>query len=803
MKRKLTVPARFRSWLRALLGLGLAPVFALIVGAIFMPLPLALGPSAEAPPPSVRVLDRDGRLLREVRADGGGWSSRVALRDLPPEVTAAMLAAEDARFRHHPGIDPVAIVRAGFQTLYHRRIVSGASTITQQLARNVVARPRTLRGKLREMALALRIEASLGKDQILEEYLNRVEFGANLRGIEAASRHYFDKPAAKLSLGEAATLAAIPRGPSLYDPRRGTDNVQRRRDRILERMRDRGLASDEALDAAKSQPVTLQRRAVEGVAPHFVRAIAANKLVPELTGQGAQEIVTTLDSGLQREVETLAENARERLSRYDATAASVLVVDNASGEVLAYVGSPDFFDDTALGQNDGVLALRQPGSALKPFIYGEAMGQLGMTTATLLPDVELHLSTAEGDYSPRNYDGRFHGPVRLREALANSLNVPAVYVASELGPARSLAALQRFGFTSLNRDAAHYGAAIALGDGEVTLAELTHAYSTLARSGSARRLGFVRRAKLANGSEIVLPRAAEERVLEARNASLVADVLSDENARESAFGRENVLELPFPVAVKTGTSKGFRDNWTVGFTREITVGVWVGNFDGRPMTGSSGVTGAAPLFREVMLAAMRGKTPAPLVADADLVEVEVCALSGKVAGPRCSHRMHERFASRSGPTQSCDMHVEVEIDARNGLRAGPNCARGELHVFESYPAKYATWSNRAGRPLAPLEFSPACPGKFERGRAGELRVSYPFEGARFAVDPSLGREQQAIVLAASVPAGTSRVRFRVDGRVVREVGAPYSTPFPLTRGAHAVVVESEAGTSAPVRFSVD
>lgn len=794
---------RFRPWLRAALGFCLAPVFALVIGALFTPLPRALRVGAEAAPPSVRVLDRDGRLLREVRADGGAWSSRVALRDLPPEVTAAMLAAEDARFRHHPGIDPIAIVRAGFQTLYHRRIVSGASTITQQLARNVVARPKTLRGKLTEMALALRIEASLGKDQILEEYLNRVEFGANLRGIEAASRHYFDKPASKLSLGEAATLAAIPRGPRLYDPRRGTDNVQRRRDRILERMRDRGLATDEAVDAAKSQPVTLQRRSVEGVAPHFVRAVASNKLVPELTGQGAQEIVTTLDSGLQREVETLAINARERLTRYDATSASVIVIDNASGEVLAYVGSPDFFDDSALGQNDGVLALRQPGSALKPFVYAEAMSQLGMTPATLLPDIELHLSTAEGDYSPRNYDGRFHGPVRLREALANSLNVPAVYVASELGPGRSLAALQRFGFASLDRDPAHYGVAIALGDGEVTLAELTHAYSTLARGGSARRLGFVRRAKLSNGSEIVLPKAAEERVLDARSAALVADVLSDQNARVSAFGRDNVLELPFPVAAKTGTSKGFRDNWTVGFTREITVGVWVGNFDGRAMTGSSGVTGAAPLFHEVMLAAMRGKNPSALVDETDLVEAEVCALSGKLAGPRCSHRIHERFAGRGVPTQSCDMHVEVEIDARNGLRAGPRCARGELHVFETYPAKYASWSSQAGRPLAPVEFSPACPGRMEPGRAGELRVSYPFDGARFAVDPSLGREQQAIVLAANVPAGTSRVRFRVDGRVVREVGAPYSTPLPLTRGAHAVVVESEAGTSAPVRFSVD
>jgi penicillin-binding protein 1C len=790
---------------RALLGLALAPVFAILVAAVLTPLPAALRPAAQDAPSSVRVLDRDGRLLREVRTDGGGWSAKVALRELPAEVPAAMLAAEDARFRLHPGVDPIAVVRAGLQALYHRRIVSGASTITQQLARNVVYRPRSLRGKLSEMALALRIEASLGKDEILEEYLNRVEFGSNIRGIEAASRHYFDKPAAKLSLGEAATLAAIPRGPALYDPRRGTDNVLKRRDRILERMRNRGLASDEAIDHAKSQPVTLQRRSVEGGAYHFVRGIAANKLVPELTGQGAQEIVTTLDSGLQREVETLAAAAKERFLRYDASAAAVIVVENGSGEVLAYVGSPDYFDADALGQNDGVTALRQPGSTLKPFVYAEAMSQLGMTPATILPDVELHLSTAEGDYSPRNYDGRFHGPVRLRDALANSLNVPAVYVASELGPARALAGLRRVGFRSLDKDPAHYGAAIALGDGEVTLAELAQAYSTIARGGNARRLGFVRTAKIGGGGEIVLPRAAEERVLDARTAAQLADILSDEKARISAFGRGNVLELPFPVAAKTGTSKGFRDNWTVGFTREVTVAVWVGNFDGRPMTGSSGVTGAAPLFREVMLAAMRGKTPAPLVDGTAglLEEADVCALSGKRPGPRCTHRIHERFAPGHVPQQSCDLHVEVEIDGRNGLLAGPSCARGETHVFESYPDRYASWASQAGRPIAPTEFSPLCPGRADAS-GKKPRVAYPFDGARFAVDPSMHREQQAIVLAAHVPPGTRRVRFRVDGRALPEVVAPYRTPLALTRGTHAVSVETEGGLSSPsVRFYVD
>jgi penicillin-binding protein 1C len=538
---------------RVALGLVLAPVLALCVAAALQPLPRELSGSGERGKSSVRVLDRSGRTVREVRSRDGALYERISLDALPAEVTAAVLAAEDARFHYHPGVDPLAIVRAGGQALWHGRIVSGASTVTQQLARNVVKRSRTLWGKLAEMSLALRIEASLSKRRILEEYLNRVEFGPNVRGIAAASRLYFDKPAAKLSLAEAATLAAIPRGPTLYDPRRGTALVQRRRDRVLDRMREQGWAEPAAVEAAKSTPVALQRRRSEGGARHFTRAVLSGALEPVLRDRELAEVQTTLDSDLQREVETLVRDSAERIAPFDASAAAVIVIDNAAGDVLAYVGSPDFFDARALGQNDGVLALRQPGSTLKPFVYATAMGRGSMTTATLLPDVELHLPTPEGDYSPRNYDGRYHGPVRLREALANSLNVPAVFVAQEIGPHHVLDTLHAVGFTSLTESAEHYGAAIALGDGEVSLRELGEAYSTLARGGLHRRLRAVSRARLASGREIALPPAAETRVLERETAALLTDVLSDPHARAASFGRGNVLELDFPVAAKTGT----------------------------------------------------------------------------------------------------------------------------------------------------------------------------------------------------------------------------------------------------------
>jgi penicillin-binding protein 1C len=800
--QRVAAAQRLRRAARVLAGLALAPICALIVAAALEPLPEPLRPGREAT--SVRIVDRHGRLIREVRGEDGMLGERVALDEVAPELVSALIAAEDERFYWHPGIDPLAMLRAAAYAVMRGHLVSGASTLTQQLARSVVVRPRTVRGKLREIAIALRIEASLGKRQILEEYLNRVEFAPGVRGVEAASRRYFDKPARALDLAEAATLAALPRGPALYDPRRGLTRVRARRDFILQRMRDEGFAGAAAVDGALALPITLQRTSAEGGTHHLVNALASGALVPELGPRGAvREIASTIDLALQREIETLSRRERLRLEESDASALALLVVDNVSSDVLAYVGSPDFFSEPALGQNDGARALRQPGSALKPFVYAAAMQRLGMTAATLLPDVELHLPTPDGDYSPRNYDGRHHGPVRLREALASSLNVPAVYAAHRVGPSRVLDTLRDFGFASLEAGAEHYGVAIALGDGEVRLSELAAAYAALARGGIARPLRFARYGVLPGGRTVKLEPKVGERVLDARIAALIGDVLADDAARSSAFGRESVLSLPFPVSVKTGTSKGFRDNWTVGYTREITVAVWVGNFDGRPLRGSSGVTGAGPLFRDAMLAAMRGKEPAPLIDAADLVEVEVCALSGGRPGPHCTHRVHELFSVGQVPEHECSMHVRVAIDAESGLRAGPACrGHAEQRVFERYPMEYAAWAAQARRPLAPEHFAARCPGDDVTGVEAP-RVAFPVEGARFVLDPGLRAEQELVLRASASPAAGA-VRFVLDGRAIAVAVAPFEVPWRIAPGQHVLRVESVAGkTSDAVRFRVD
>jgi penicillin-binding protein 1C len=790
------------------------PWIALLGLAAFTPLPAELArPRDDAT--GVEVFDRSGVLLRELRAGDGARARWVPLDAVGERAVRAVLAAEDRRYDWHPGVDPLAVARASLQAIAHRRVVSGASTITQQLARTIAPRPRTLSGKVREMALALRIEASLSKREILEQYMNRVAFGPGVRGIEAASRFYLDKGAADLSLAEAAALASLPRGPALYDPRKGTARLLRRRDRVLGRMAAAGLASSSDVQRALAEPLAIQSAGGSMGAPHLVRAVMSGG-VDEGAGplrNRASSITLTIDRRLQREVEVLAVEALRSLADKRVTAASVVVLENATGEILAYVGSPDIGDEARLGHNDGVTAARQPGSSLKPFVYELAMERLGYTAATALPDVELHFPAREGTFRPNNYDGRFHGPLRLREALGNSYNVPAVRTAAALGPDVVLERLQELGFQGLDRDPEHYGAAIALGDGETRLLDLANAYATLARGGVLLPVVAVKRAIGKDHRPLSFARPGPRRVLEAWPAFVIGHVLADRHARRSSFGDDSALELGFFAAAKTGTSKGFRDNVAVGFTREVTVAVWVGNFDGSPMDGVSGISGAGPLFRAAMTAAARGRPDAPWEAPAPVEEVSVCSLSGELPTAACRHTHREVFlagAERGGaPKGACTMHETIAVDRRNGLRAGPGCdaAVVETRVFERFDADLEAWARSAGRPIAPERWSPRCPGgpsEAARARAqqAELRIAFPIDGSTFAIDPAL-RSRQELFIRADVPDGASGARVFVDGIAHALAPGERSVRWPLAPGAHTARVEAGGRASEPVEFSVE
>jgi len=818
--------ARASSLLRAVGPWLVAMLCAPLTALLFYALTFSIPPELVAPPPgavrgdegeaplsrrtSVAVLDREGGLLTHVRDGAGDEASWLRAADAPL-VASAMIAAEDRRFRYHIGIDVPAAARAAVDGVRARRVVSGASTITQQLARIMLGAPRTTRGKVAVLGLAVRIELGLSKEAILEQYLNRAPFGARIRGVEAASRRFFDKPARDLSLAEAATLAALPQSPARLDPRReaGRARLLHRRDEILGRIEGSGFATADATAHARGEPLALAPSFAGADAPHFVRALLSGKIDPcarvatPLPLDGVTSLRTTIDPSLQAAAVQASRRTISEIEDRHVTSASVVVLDNKTRDILAYVGSPGL-EDTRLGHNDGVLAKRQPGSALKPFVYELAMERLGFSPATLLPDVELSFPAKDGEYRPRNYDQTFHGPVLLREALGNSYNVPAVWTAQRLGTASVLRRLRDLGMCSLDRSAEHYGLALALGDAESSLLELANAYATLASRGERRQPRAFTEVTRWDGSTRAPADAPPRRVLSRDASELMLDVLSDPGARVDSFGERNVLDLPFAFAAKTGTSKGFRDNIAVGATPSFTVAVWVGNMDGSPMRGVSGVTGAGPLLREVALAVGAGRS-SPASVDFPLEEGDfdvavVCSVSGSLAGPHCEHRREERVLRQRSERATCDVHIEVSMDDAGDL-ASPSCAT-RRRIVERWRAPIDGWARAAGRPIAPTRASASCPPTAGTPEAELLTpadapsVAFPDDGDRFHLDPGAASPSAVIVEVH----GHDSVAV-VDGRLLptREGRAKWT----LSHGKHRISARSGRVESTPIEVSVD
>lgn len=718
---------------------------------------LALGPVAPeelalAKASSLTVEARDGTVLREL-VSRDGYATPAQLHLLPPHVWQAFVAAEDKRFFSHPGIDPLALGRAVLVDLRARRFAQGGSTLTQQLSRLLRPRPRTLWGKLGEALFALRLERTLSKRALLEQYLSRVPLGNEVRGVEAAARLYFDRPAAALTVAQAALLAQLSRSPRALDPLRAPERSRAGTERVLARMNACGYLGVEALAQARAAPLDLSHerllRAFD--APHFVFTAAAQ------APREAVVVRTTLDLALQRELEEAVREQVAALADKRVTSAAALVLDNATGEVLAYAGSPDWFDEEHEGRIDGVRTRRQPGSTLKPFAYGAAIERHGFTAATLLSDVESHFATAGGEYVPKNYDRRAHGPVRLRIALASSYNVPAVHVAEKVGAGELLQVLRDAGFRSLGQSSEHYGLGLVLGNGEVSLEELARAYAGLARGGVIEPLVYLRSAADSTGRSIALAHEPSSRLFTSTTAALLGDILSDAGARAPAFGLDNSLRFPFPVAAKTGTSRAFTDNWTAGFTRERTVAVWVGNMSGETMRHVSGITGAGPLFHRAMLLAMRGlsERPAPLFTDASLEPREICALSGKLAGSHCPSHAREIFAPGTAPRESCDMH------SARGVDLGP---------------RFYDWAAHEG----------VATRTDARSGGARAELAFPHQGDEFLCGSDLAGEYQTIPVRAVAPKGEVALELQLDSGPREKLAAPFSTRVVAQPGKHEV-----------------
>ena len=724
---------------------------------------------------SRRVLDRHGGVLAEQAVPNRGKDRWVELDEVAPVVVQALLAAEDDRFHGHAGVDPRAIGRALIANLQAGEVVQGGSTLTQQTARLLAGRPPGWRGKAVEAWRAVRLDAHASKDEILTWYLNRAYFGHGAWGIEQAAARYFDETAAGLSLAEAATLVALLPSPTALDPWEDPDAARAGRDRVLDRLEATGRAGSDALARARAEPLQLRTRSQTRRAPHL-----SAWLLEEHADRA--ELRTTIDPVLQRDVEELARAQVASLAGRDIDHVAVLVLDAQTAEVRAWVGSADFAAED--GQVDGVRALRSPGSALKPLIYALAF-ERGLAPADAVPDVPRTFPTSHGSWAPSNYSDDFRGPVRAREALASSLNLPAVNVLEQVGVATAQYGLEQAGVHTLTERPAHYGLGLALGDGEVSLAELTAAYATLASGGTYRPIRVL-------ADE---PPAAGVRVFDARAAWLVTDVLADPVARLPAFGRWGPLERPYAAAAKTGTSTGFRDNWTVGYTSRHVVGVWAGNFDGRPMGQVSGITGAAPLWAEVM----DRVTDEPVGFDRPkgLLKRKACALSGLRPSEHCPHVVEDWYPKGDAKRASCDWHLVVEIDPDTGL-AAQGCKGAVQRTAVRWPAAYAAWAAEAGQSSAPASSLQGCTGA-PPPRDEPAHIAYPGPGAVFHVDADLPGQRQRIPLRAAAPSGSQRAVWRVDGELLAEVGPPFEALWPPANdGLHRIELEIDGRPASRV-----
>ncbi len=754
------------------------------------------------PPPSWLLLDRHGRFIAEIAKPGeefGYWP----VKKLPPRVVAAALALEDHRFMDHPGVDPLALFRALYQNATRGRRISGASTIAMQVARMLDPESRTYWHKAREAWHALVFTLRFGREAVLSAYLRLVPYGNRVHGIAYAAQRYLDKPVSDLSWAEIAFLSAIPKSPTRMNPfhEDGRRRAIARGARILERLKARGLMSNAEYQLAQEQlrnlhlPDELSR---PEHAYHAVFKLAAVLQSSHPAGKNHYKVVTTLDLDMQQTVANMAAAAVDEWRSRGAGNAAVILLDRKSNGVLAWVGSTDYFDRKSHGSLDYAQIPRSPGSTLKPFIYALAYEENTITPATILDDLP---SVSDGI---SNADRRYFGPLLPRQALANSRNIPAVRLLDKVGLDEGYEFMRRLGLHDNEHEAKFYGLGLAIGAMPVTLEHLVRAYSVLANDGTYRPLRWY------SGEEM-----PAKRLLSPGTARLLTLELSDPSARLPSFPRMGSTEYAFPVALKTGSSQGLRDAWTVAYSKRYLVGVWIGHPDERPMRDLSGAGSAAVLAQEIL----NNLHGADRFGFADLSfpppegyqRASLCALSGKLATPDCDLVFEEWFKPGQMPHEKDDYHELLAIDVRNGLLAQAKTPKRDVEWrdFVKLPARYADWAYREGIPAPPDEVSTLGKGGAIVARRNQpelptgvatLRIASPTEGLKLMRDPTVPAAFNTIALRVDVSPKLPQILWMVDGKPYQLATYPYTVRLPLSLGEH--VIQARAPLSSEISQAI-
>ncbi len=746
-------------------------------------------------PPSYLLLDRHGAFIAEIADEGrdyGYWP----VKELPPRVVAAALALEDKRFYSHPGVDPLAAGRALYQNVTQGRRTSGASTIAMQVARLLDPGERSYWHKLRESWHALVLTARYGREDILAAYLRLVPYGNRIHGIAYAARRYLDKPVADLSWAEIAFLSAIPQAPSLMNPFREDGRLRAiaRGSKLLQQLRDNGVMSQAEFELALQQIRDIHFPQIETRSEHSLHAIFKLRQIlaatPPRNGSEPYRVTTSLDLNLQDRVMEQAAAAVNQWKRQGVGNAAVVLLDRESNGVLAWLGSTDYFDKEQAGALDFAQTLRSPGSALKPFIYALALDKDKITPATILDDLPAV------SFGVVNADRAFLGPLLPRQALANSRNVPVARLLNEIGLDEGYAFMRELGLHHDEQDARRYGLGLSIGAMPVTLEHLVQAYSVLANDGRWRALNWY------SGQ------ASETRqLLSPGTARLVTLHLSDPSARLPSFPRMGSTEYAFPVALKTGTSEGLRDAWTIAYSRRYLIGVWIGHPDARPMHDITGASSAAELARRILDQLhgneRHGQTDLSFPPPDGYKKVAVCAMTGKRATAACDPVFEEWFKPGQEPQQDDDAFQSLAVDMRNGLlaHAGTPAHYVERRTFINLPPRYADWAMQANLPRPPQEVSTlgktaAAPQRKRIASANVavappvLHILSPSNGLSLLRDLSQPASRNTIGLRVEVTPAAREVLWMVDGKPYQVAAYPYTVRWQLQPGEHIIQARS-------------
>jgi len=819
---------RRRLLLSALLLLFIVSLF--IVHSLFTDLPSLDRLTENLIVPSTKILARDGRLLYEINDPAGLRHTTIPLKEIPKACQQATVAVEDSGFYSNPGVEVSGIVRAFWINVTGGEVLSGGSTITQQVARNMLLDPqekaqRTYTRKLRESILAWRLSQAYSKDQILELYLNQTYYGHLAHGLESASQAYFGKSARDLDLAECAMLAGIPQAPAIFDPLTNPNAAKEKQIVVLDLMLKNKMISDAKAKIAKDESLQYASTPFPITAPHFVFyvwSLLEQQYPPGVLYSGLT-VTTTIDLDLtrtaqeiiNRRLKTLADDADS--APHGATDSALVAIDPHTGQLLAMIGSPNYFDQKNSGAVNMAIAPRQPGSAIKPITYAAAFdpslcsnfqlptsSSCPWTPATTILDVHTSFVTKEGlSYVPLNYDRNFHGPVSARDALGGSLNVPAVKALDHVGLNNFISLAARMGITTLG-NADRFGLALTLGGGEVRLIDLTSAFGVFAAGGIRTPTTAILKITNARGDLIYQwSQPSSERILDERVSYLITDILSDNNARLATFGPNSVLQIGRPAAVKTGTTTDYRDNWTMGYTPELVTGVWVGNANNAPMINISGVAGAGPIWHEFMRAVLLGKPESKFDEPQGLARVEVCALSGLLPTNYCPHRRVEIFIEGTQPTARDNFYQPFKVDAATGALADSNTPPNRIvtQVFLVLPPEAEEWAREKGIPQLPVNSN-------QLSVISNLKITSPDDKTIYKISPRLPISNQQVQFSAVSAKAFKEVSFVLDGVVIATVReSPYQTFWQLAEGKHILKVtgvtkEGERVESGAVTFEV-